>query len=82
MKFPLLKTDMERLLFAVNRYHLFDEAGSCHWAQSNQARSLDKTKWHRDQGIRMKAKANFWDKVVKYYSAKVEGADIFITRYL
>ena len=82
MKVPLLKTNMERLLFAINRYHTFDEGGSYHWDQSNRARSLDKTKWHRNQGIIMKVKANFWHKVVNYYAAKIKGADYFITRYL
>lgn len=79
---PLLKTNMERLLFAINRYHKFDELGSYHWEQSNRARSPDRAKWHRDQGIIMKAKANFWHKVVNYYAAKIKGANYFITRYL
>ena len=82
MKMPLLKTDMERLLFAVNRHHAFDTASNRHWDRSNRARSLDETKWCRTQGIIMKAKANFWSKVVAYYAAKIEGADNLIASYL
>lgn len=77
-----LTTDMERLLFAQGRYNIFDVSGDYHWRRSKGSRSIKNAEWHRKRGIFLKAKAHFWAKVAAYYSARIEGADLFIIRYL
>ena len=82
MKLPLLKTNMERLLFAASRQRVFEEAAAMHKQRAVRAQRPDTYRKACRLAALTSKRANFWNKVFKYYSAKIEGADYFITRYL
>lgn len=82
MKMPLLKTNMERLLFAASRQRVFEEAAEKHKQRACRAQRPDTYRKAYGFAVMNLKRANFWNKVVKHYSAKIKGADYFITRYL
>ena len=87
-KMPILKTDMERLLFAIARENVFDRAADQHRDRISRTRSQEMLNMHQNNFYRTVAKSNFWHKVVKYYTKKIENGDeivksveTFIVRY-
>jgi len=82
MKIPLLKTNMERLLFAASRQRVFEEAAETHKQRACRAQRPDTYRKAYRLAVLTLKRANFWNKAVKYYAAKIKGADYFITRYL